>query len=118
MVGFRSLKALVLGVGLVAGLGVQAPAFAAGEEIHLPDTRFSFDGLFGHFDRASAQRGFQVYKEVCSSCQAMHQLSYRNLRELGLSENEVAGMMVVDGDDRRYFFRLRKVIPSGSEGGV
>ena len=35
-----------------------------------------------------------------------------------VAENEVAGMMVVDGDDRRYFFRLRKVIPSGSEGGV
>ena len=35
-----------------------------------------------------------------------------------VAENEVAGMMVVDGDDRWYFFRLRKVIPSGSEGGV
>ena len=35
---------------------------------HLPETRFSFDGLFGHFDRASAQRGFQVYKEVCANC--------------------------------------------------
>ncbi|RYI91476.1 MAG: cytochrome c1 [Acetobacteraceae bacterium] len=116
MVGFRSLKApslkaLVLGVGLVAGLGVQAPAFAAGEEIHLPDTRFSFDGLFGHFDRASAQRGFQVYKEVCSSCHAMHQLSYRNLRELGLSENEVAGIaatvQVMDGPNDEGQFAER-----------
>jgi hypothetical protein len=28
-----------------------------------------------------------------------------------VAEDEVAGMMVVDGDARRYFFRLRKVDP-------
>jgi ubiquinol-cytochrome c reductase cytochrome c1 subunit len=98
MPAFRSLRALVLGVGLIAGA---SPALAAGGEIELPNTRFSFDGLFGHFDRASAQRGFQVYKEVCSACHAMHLLSYRNLRQLGLSEAEVAGIaatvQVMDG---------------------
>lgn len=26
-----------------------------------------------------------------------------------IDEKEIAGMMVIDGDDRRYFFRLRKV---------
>jgi ubiquinol-cytochrome c reductase cytochrome c1 subunit len=81
---FHSLKALLV----AAGLAVASPALAAGE-VHVPDTRFSFDGLFGHFDRASAQRGFQVYKEVCSSCHSMHLLSYRNLRDLGLSDAEV-----------------------------
>lgn len=35
-----------------------------------------------------------------------------------VDENEVAGMMVVDGDERRYFFRLRKVDPSSPELGV
>jgi ubiquinol-cytochrome c reductase cytochrome c1 subunit len=112
MVGFRSLKALVVGVGLVAGVGFLAPpAFAAGEEIHLPDTRFSFDGVFGHFDRASAQRGFQVYKEVCAACHGMHLMAYRNLRELGLSEAEVAGIaatvQVQDGpnDEGQMFER-------------
>ena len=98
MPAFRSLRALVLGLGLIAGA---SPALAAGGEIELPNTRFSFDGLFGHFDRASAQRGFQVYKEVCSACHAMHLLSYRNLRQLGLSEAEVAGIaatvQVMDG---------------------
>ncbi|SDB53408.1 cytochrome c1 [Belnapia rosea] len=98
MSGFRSLRALVLGLGLMAGA---TPALAAGEGVSLPDTRFSFDGLFGHFDRASAQRGFQVYKEVCASCHSMHLLSYRNLRQLGLSEAEVAGIaatvQVMDG---------------------
>jgi ubiquinol-cytochrome c reductase cytochrome c1 subunit len=95
---FRSLKAALVAAGLLAGAG---PAMAAGEAIHLPDTRFSFDGIFGHFDRASAQRGFQIYKEVCANCHAMHLLSYRNLRELGLSEAEVraiaATVQVQDG---------------------
>ena len=39
---------------------------------------WSFKGLTGTFDRASLQRGFQVYKEVCASCHSMQYLSYRN----------------------------------------
>ena len=46
---------------------------------------WSFKGLTGTFDRASLQRGFQVYKEVCSSCHSMQYLSYRNLGESGPS---------------------------------
>jgi ubiquinol-cytochrome c reductase cytochrome c1 subunit len=111
----RTLKALAVAAGLLAGaipagLGV-APAWAAEEHATLPDTKFSFDGLFGHFDRASAQRGFQVYKEVCANCHAMHLLSYRNLRELGLSDAEVRGIaatvQVEDGpnDEGQMFER-------------
>ena len=44
---------------------------------------WSFKGLTGTFDRASLQRGFQVYKEVCASCHSMQYLSYRNLGEPG-----------------------------------
>jgi len=82
----RSLKAAALAAALLAS---PQAARAAGEAIALPDTRFSFDGIFGTFDRASAQRGFQVYKEVCSACHAMRLLSYRNLLEIGLSEEQV-----------------------------
>jgi ubiquinol-cytochrome c reductase cytochrome c1 subunit len=82
----RSLKAAALAAALLAS---PQAARAAGEAIALPDTRFSFDGIFGTFDRASAQRGFQVYKEVCSACHAMRLLSYRNLLEIGLSEDQV-----------------------------
>ena len=44
---------------------------------------WSFKGLFGKFDRASLQRGYQVYVEVCASCHSMKHLSYRNLAEEG-----------------------------------
>jgi ubiquinol-cytochrome c reductase cytochrome c1 subunit len=92
-----SFKALALAIGLFAA----APAHAAGEAIAIPDTKFSFDGVFGTYDRASAQRGFQVYKEVCAACHSLRLLSYRNLRELGLTEAQVeaiaAGYQIVDG---------------------
>jgi ubiquinol-cytochrome c reductase cytochrome c1 subunit len=108
----RGLRALAVAAGLLAGAGLGASqAQAAGEAIKLPEVRFSFNGIFGHFDRASAQRGFQVYKEVCANCHAMHLLSYRNLRELGLSDAEVraiaATVQVQDGpnDEGQMFER-------------
>jgi len=107
---FRTkLKAFAVLGGLLAA--APSPAGAAGEAIAIPDTRFSFDGVFGTFDHASAQRGFQVYKEVCSACHAMRQLSYRNLQELGLSEQQVAAIaaqfQVMDGpnDEGQMFER-------------
>ena len=67
---------------------------------------WSFKGLNGKFDRSSLQRGFQVYKEVCSSCHSMQYLSYRNLGEKGgpeFSLEEVkaiaASVEVEDGPD-------------------
>ena len=44
---------------------------------------WSFDGVFGTFDRASLQRGYQVYQEVCAGCHSVQHLSYRNLSEKG-----------------------------------
>jgi len=44
---------------------------------------WSFKSFFGKFDRASLQRGYQVYNEVCSSCHSLKYLSYRNLTEKG-----------------------------------
>jgi ubiquinol-cytochrome c reductase cytochrome c1 subunit len=52
-------------------------AYSASKELLKVD--WSFAGLTGKIDRASLQRGYQVYKEVCSSCHSMKYLSYRNL---------------------------------------
>lgn len=99
MARFRNLLgALVIGAAAVLTV---APARAAGPAPTFPDVRFTFDGLFGTFDRGQLQRGFQVYKEVCAACHAMRQLSYRNLLEIGLTEAQVrniaAQFQVVDG---------------------
>jgi ubiquinol-cytochrome c reductase cytochrome c1 subunit len=53
------------------------------------DVAFSFDGPFGKYDRAQVQRGFQVYKEVCSSCHALNYVAFRNLEEIGYHPAEV-----------------------------
>jgi len=57
-----------------------------------PRQHWSFDGVFGTYDRAALQRGFQVYKEVCASCHPVKHLSFRDLAEIGYSEDEVKGI--------------------------
>ena len=79
---------------------------------------WSFKGLFGKFDRASLQRGYQVYTEVCASCHSMKLLSYRNLSEEGGPEfseeqakNIAANFEVTDGpnNDGEMFTRPAKL---------
>ena len=53
------------------------------------ETNWGFNGIFGTFDRASLQRGYQVYSEVCAGCHSMQHLSYRNLSEKGGPEFSV-----------------------------
>lgn len=72
-----------------AALALAAPAYAQQDEVQPPAVRWSFNGPFGTYDRASLQRGFQVYNEVCSNCHSMSLLSYRNLTGIGLSEEQV-----------------------------
>ena len=54
--------------------------------IHPKEMKWEFDGFFGRFDKASAQRGYQVYKEICSACHSLKLVAYRNLTEIGFSE--------------------------------
>ncbi len=56
---------------------------------HAEQRDWAFDGHFGTFDRAAVQRGFQVYKEVCSACHGIERIAFRNLTEIGFSEAEV-----------------------------
>jgi ubiquinol-cytochrome c reductase cytochrome c1 subunit len=53
------------------------------------DFAYSFDGPFGKYDRRQLQRGFQVYKEVCSACHALSFVAFRNLADLGYGEEEI-----------------------------
>ena len=83
--GAIALAALVAGAGAVA--------IAAGTEAHPPHRHWHFQGPFGTYDRAAAQRGYQVYAEVCSACHSLSLLAYRNLIEIGLTENQVKGLI-------------------------
>ena len=52
-------------------------------------TQLASNGPFGKYDRQQLQRGFQVYKEVCSACHSLHLVAFRDLRQLGYTEAEV-----------------------------
>jgi ubiquinol-cytochrome c reductase cytochrome c1 subunit len=53
------------------------------------ETEWPFDGIFGYFDKQAIQRGFKVFKEVCSACHSIKYLEYGNLTKVGFSEAEV-----------------------------
>tara|TARA_B110000438_G_scaffold271215_1_gene288932 strand:+ start:1361 stop:2233 length:873 start_codon:yes stop_codon:yes gene_type:complete len=57
--------------------------FSEEKKINFVKTHWSFEGIFGTFDRSSLQRGYQVYQEVCAGCHSVQHLSYRNLSEKG-----------------------------------
>ena len=74
-------------LGLAAlGLLASTSAFAAIDTTRLKpkDVSFSFEGPFGTYDRGALQRGYQVYKEVCSACHSAQHLAFHNLDEPGL----------------------------------
>ncbi|CAH2599392.1 Cytochrome c1 [Rhodovastum atsumiense] len=86
----RTLRfAALFGAALLAAPLAMTPARASEGGAELPNVNWSFGGLFGSFDRASAQRGFQVYNNVCSACHSLKQAYYRNLTGIGLTDEQV-----------------------------
>ncbi len=77
------MKALPL--ALVALLGFTGAAFAQAEDMSEPlppkSEHWSFEGPFGLYDRAALQRGFQVYKEVCSACHSLNLVAFHDLSD-------------------------------------
>ena len=99
-------------IALVLGAALAAPGLpAAADEIPLPRQEWSFNGVFGTYDRAAAQRGFQVYKEICSACHPVRHLHFRDLTDIGYTEDQVkaiaASYQVADGpnDEGQMFQR-------------
>ena len=91
---------LALGLGLLAG-SVATAASAAEPAAQLRTMSWPQSGVFGAFDRAALQRGFQVYQNVCQGCHGIKYLAFRNLEALGYGEAEVraiaAQYTVMDG---------------------
>ena len=79
---FKVIAAAILVSGFMGGA-----AIAQSEHSHEtplpPRNDWTFAGPFGTFDKTQLQRGFKVYREVCSSCHSMNLVSFRNLSEAG-----------------------------------
>ncbi len=83
------MKKILAATALAAALW--APAAGASSEAPTPAAvDWSFNGMFGTFDRAQLQRGYQVYAEVCHACHGLSLMAFRNLRQIGFSEEQVA----------------------------
>ena len=85
--------------------------FSATTNVELMKQNWPFDGIFGRFDESSLQRGFQVYREVCAACHGIRHISYRDLKGIGYTNDEIkviaADYEVMDGpnDDGEMFER-------------
>ena len=93
------------------------PVLAAGSgDVTLRSADWSFSGPFGTFDKASMQRGFQAYKEVCAGCHSMDYIAFRNLADLGYNEAEIKAIAaeyeVVDGPNDEGEMFTRPAIPA------
>ncbi len=86
----------------------------ASESKHHKQINWPFDGALGKVERQSAQRGFQVYKEVCAACHGLNRVAFRTLSGIGFSEAEIKALsaeyQVQDGpnDEGEMFKRPGK----------
>ncbi|MDQ0394687.1 ubiquinol-cytochrome c reductase cytochrome b/c1 subunit [Labrys monachus] len=100
------------GLALAAAVAVAGFALPAAAQEAIPALKparesWSFAGPFGHYDREQLQRGFKVYKEVCSACHSLHRVAFRNLSEPGgpeFTEGQVKALAatytIADFDDK------------------
>ncbi len=90
-----SVFALILLIALVGNLATyftNPPAPLAAAEFHKEpkELHLQSDGPFGNFkNQAQLQRGFQVFKEVCSNCHSLKNVAFRDLKGLGYRDNEI-----------------------------
>ncbi len=87
---FSGMLLYSFGSGAVAYIS-EPPAATAEHEFHLhpKEVEWSFNGPLGHYDRPQLQRGFQVFKEVCSACHSLRLVAFRDLKDLGYSDPEI-----------------------------
>lgn len=105
LVGLFFSLALLVSLGTGAYNAITEPAAETVEHAfykHPKELELASDGVFGHFDRAQVQRGFQVYEAVCSQCHSLGHVAYRDLAALGYSEGQIkaiAAKATVAGKD-------------------
>lgn len=90
----RAYVSLLTGAFLALTAFVSPAAASEGHKDKKPEVHeWTFAGALGKYDKAQLQRGFKVYKEVCSTCHSIKMLAFRNLSQRGgpeFTEQEVA----------------------------
>lgn len=82
---------------VLLALALLVPAPGQAQEVPpLPHQQWSFDGIFGTYDKAAMQRGFQIYKQICSACHPVKHLYFRDLEALGYTPDQVKAIAASD----------------------
>ena len=92
LIGLAFAGVLLISFGVNISGYISSPPDKTAEEVYRLEPKhlaLPSDGPFGKFDRKQLQRGFQVYKEVCSACHSLSLVSFRDLEALGYKEAEV-----------------------------
>ena len=101
------MKVMILSPALISG---------ATSDVKLMEQKWPFNGIFGRFDESSLQRGFQVYREVCAACHGIRHISYRDLKGIGYTNDEIkviaADYEIVDGPNDEGEMFEREALPS------
>jgi cytochrome c1 len=80
----RLLLAALAAMGCAAGAPARAQDEGPAFEAKIPERQsWSFSGPFGIYDTAQLQRGYKIYREVCSTCHSMVNMKFRNLADPG-----------------------------------
>ncbi|MBV8682451.1 MAG: cytochrome c1, partial [Caulobacteraceae bacterium] len=77
------MRLLTLAAAVGAAVLTAAPALAVSTQAPLQDVHWSFESPIGFYDQEQLQRGYKVYKEVCSACHALSMVAFRNLGDKG-----------------------------------
>jgi ubiquinol-cytochrome c reductase cytochrome c1 subunit len=88
---YKSLfsKGVAAGVGAASLIGGVA---YADDALHAPEMPWSHHGHFSAYDTASLRRGYEVYRQVCSTCHSMEFMAFRNL--VGTTHTEEQAKMI------------------------
>ena len=85
--------------------------------LKLPEKQsWSFSGPFGTYDLQQLQRGLKVYKEICSTCHSLKYVSFRDLKALGYSDEQIKAFAktydIQDGPNSEGEMFVRKGLPT------
>ncbi len=77
-------------VTLLLAFSLPALAASGGESPRQHD--WSWEGIFGTYDREQLRRGLEVFTTQCNSCHSLEFVRFRDLVPIGLSEAEASAL--------------------------
>jgi ubiquinol-cytochrome c reductase cytochrome c1 subunit len=103
--------ALAAAAGSAATVSAASVTYLSADVVHPLQLPWEHMGFFSSYDCAALRRGFQVYRQVCSTCHSIDRIHYRELVGVTHTAEELVKMAadveVVDGpnDEGEMFER-------------